>query len=165
MEETIKAYDFIYDIQELGDGLVTTKCYSMYEFYTVLKGKKTFKQENIVPHIGRRYLVYSGLSDRYYLRTLNREREIKELKPDIEMNAVHLIWNKEEQIEVREIMTALYRHYKKQEGSFSYYKQYVPMIENTLLYSFHRDNEKDSMGFYTICKQYEEERLKLLNLK
>ena len=163
--DTIKAYDFIYDLEGLEDDLTTTRCYSMYEFYKVLKGKKTFKQENIVPDIGRKYLVYSGLSDRYYLRTLNKEKEIEELEPDIEMNAVHLIWNKKEQAEVKEIMADMYRHYKKKEGVFSYYKQYIPLIESTLLYASHRDNEKDSMGFYTICKQYEEERLKLLNLK
>jgi hypothetical protein len=161
--EFVKAYDFVHDLERLEDGVTTTKAVSMYEFYRLLPGKKTIKVDNIAPDIGRHYLVYSGLSDVYYKRVLSKEEDIVQLQYDIELGAVHLIWDEDRQREVKEAMEAVSSHHSV--PPLKYYKQYIPLIENTILYDSHKRNNKSSEGFHTKSKQYEQRQRKLLGVK
>ena len=164
MEELIKAYDFVYDLERLDDVMITTRMASVYELYVLLPNKKSLSLANLTLDKGRKYLIYSELSNKYYIRALKRESEIEELKYDIELGAVYLTWDKQQQRQIKEDMKAVSKHYKPRRGTFSYYGQYIPLIENTILYEKHRKNNKDSIGYYTQWKKFEREHKRLLNL-
>ena len=164
MEELIKVYDFVYDLERIKDGITTTKMQSIYEFYKLLPNKKSLSSNTLTPDIRRKYLIYSGLSERYYIRSLKDEDEIEELKYDVEMGAVHLTWDAEQQKQIKEDIRVVSAHYKPRRETLSYYKQYIPLIKNTILYGRYRQNNKDSIGYYTQCEQYEQEQKRLLNL-
>ncbi len=160
----VNPYTYENDIAVLSDNITIGVLRHTHELYKLSEGRKALKKDNIKPDYGRVYYVYSAFSDRYYCRELRSEGEIFLLKDDILNKRVYITWSEQDKIDIKEAMGRVYKWYHKKEGTLNYYKQYIPLLEHTLLYEEYRNTKKESVNYYTQCNIYEQRLKKLLEL-
>ena len=122
-------------------------------FYGLMDRKRSIKKEFIIRNYGQQYCVYSPFSNRYYLRELHSQNELRPLIRYINDKNLYLLLTPEQEEEQAKLLKRLSLH------SFEQYQELVAL--NLRLEACH-ETEQGKKGYITRVHQLE---LQIKNLK
>lgn len=151
------------------DGHVLIPCTHVLYFFKLEERKTILEKENLIPIPGLRYLLksqdkyfiksYPGYSvDElfFYYRDKNAEvnESIETLMTQVSAGLVTLIYDKSMIDDTKAMLLRVYKaNHKEGEGTMEY-KDFIPLLDETLKLNDYREYGSGLIGYKTVCSQF-----------
>lgn len=158
-----------HDIKDFSD-YTTIKCWSVLQFFR-LKGKTSvLKADNLEPIPDLKYLLFSPLEEKYYLRTYKgydldtlffyrptltfsgEDIGVENIRRYISDGNIILLFTKENIDQTNEMLKRVWKNIISGEGQMSY-RIYISLLEYYLRLEDYHIYGKELTGYKTVCKQ------------